>query len=357
MNIQDILKKNRTLKNLHAGERCFIIGNGPSIKTQDITFLQNENTIVVSSFFSHPDARVIHPKYWVMADPNFWKKAEEHFWPILNLAVEKAVDVKLFVPTGGAEFFLKVNAGPLIDIHFFHYDGSKDINSTIDFAGGVPPFGQNVVIVSLMLAYYLGCNPIYFLGCDHDFMNFTKNDFENIIVQHFYSNPNQKVCSEVLTWDQWQASMARMSYEYDQLKQYAALWGFDVYNATPGGYFDTFPRVQYESLFVRSVDFLREDKRQAFEADAINLAQSAVKLMNEGANGSALELLEAALRRNQNTRKKVDGLEYLMALCLSKLGVYDRALIYAREDLTRNAGNKEKTEKTMLLIKQLEQYI
>jgi hypothetical protein len=353
MNIQDILNKNKRLKDLHAGKRCFIIGNGPSIKTQNLSLLQDETTIVVSSFFRHPDARVIHPKYWVLADPNFWEKPEEYFWPTFNPAVEKAVDVKLFVPTGGAQFLLKINAGPLIDFHFFHYDGSKNIQSVIDFAAGVPPFGQNVIIVCLMLAYYLGCNPIYFLGCDHDFVPFTRNDFENKVVQHFYSNPGQKKCSEVLTWDQWQAAMARMNYEYDQLKQYADLHGFDVYNATRGGNFDNFPRVDFESLFAPSLDLLKigvapnEQKMR----DAHHLGTAAIRLMNEGDAESADALLNEALKFNINTAHHIKGLYYLKALCLAKLEHHEKALLFAHVDHTSNPSNRGKSEP---LIRELE---
>ena len=157
-----------------------------------------------------------------------------------------------------------------------------------------------------------------------------------------------------MPWEQWDAAMKRTNYEYDKLRAYGDRWGFDIYNATAGGCFDVFPRVQYESLFARSVDLIGKKAQTEDITDIIVLGRSAVKLMNEGAAGSSLEILKAALRRNLNTRNKIDGLEYLMALCLSKLGVYDRAMIYAREDLTRNSGNQEKT---MLLIKQLGRYI
>ena len=57
MVIEDLLQKNRMLRDLHAGKRCFIVGNGPSIKAQDLTPLRDEVTIVVSSFFRHSQAR------------------------------------------------------------------------------------------------------------------------------------------------------------------------------------------------------------------------------------------------------------------------------------------------------------
>jgi hypothetical protein len=354
LNLEDILSKNKSLRNIHTGKRCFIIGNGPSISLQDLLPLRDEISIVVSSFYRHPDAKTINPAYWVMADPLIWEKPDECFFPAFKFAFDMGVSPKLFVPIGGFSFFAGINTGAPINHHFFHYDTQKKIDTIIDFSVGIPPYGQNVIIVCLMLAYYLGCNPIYFIGCDHDFMNASEEQYRNLEIKHFYNNPDVSKKKLSMKWDQFCNAKQRMYYEYDQLKQYAFLWGFDVYNATLGGYFDTFPRVQYDSLFVRPVDLLERKKQQGYDADAMNLAQNAVKLMNEGADGPGLELLEAARRRNLNTNKKIDGLEYLMALCLSKLGVYDRAMIYAREDLNRNVGNKGKA---MLLIKQLEKYI
>jgi hypothetical protein len=355
MTLNDVLKKNRHLKNIHSGRRCFLVGNGPSIKTQDITRLKDEVAIVATSFFRHPDAKAINPSYWVFADPQYWKNPEQYFTSTFNQALSKDISTRLFIPLGGFHYFTEMDRGPLIDLHFFHYDRSRDLNTPIDFCAGIPLYGQNVMHVCLMLAFYLGCNPIYFIGCDRDYWNMTREEYDTFFIEHFYEESgNNNKCLEHMPWELWLRCKERTERESVQLKTYATLRGFDVYNATAGGYFDTFPRAQYESLFVRSADFLGRGEQHAYEADAMNLAQSAVNLMNEGATGSALELLEVALCRNLNTSKKMDGLEYLMALCLSRLGAYDRAMIYAREDLARNVGNKDKS---MLLIKQLEQYI
>ena len=36
----DLLRRNREISNKHRGQRCFVIGTGPSIKEQDLTGLQ-----------------------------------------------------------------------------------------------------------------------------------------------------------------------------------------------------------------------------------------------------------------------------------------------------------------------------
>ncbi len=352
MDIEDVLEKNRLLKNIHAGKRCFIIGNGPSIKTQDIKPLKDEVAIVVSSFFRHDDAKVINPNYWVMADPYIWIKSEEYFLPPFQFAQSKGTTTKLFVPTGGFPFFSNFNSGPFIDLHFFHYDHSKTIDTLIDFSVGIPPYGQNVVIVCIMLAFYLGCNPIYLIGCDHDFLNITEENYEKRQVEHFYPDPNQKKCIDYLTWKQWSEAMLRMRYEYEQLRSYASLWGFQVFNATSGGSLETFPRIEYETLLPKHTNKSLTDKTIVDISGVSNSIGSVViKMLNSGDNSTALLLIDEAIRKNINKQNRVKGLEYLKSICLARFSRYGEALLFARQDYESNTANRNKSKE---LISQLE---
>lgn len=42
---RDSIKRLRKLKNIHQGEHCFLIGNGPSLRKTDLSRLQNEFAI------------------------------------------------------------------------------------------------------------------------------------------------------------------------------------------------------------------------------------------------------------------------------------------------------------------------
>ncbi|ACH40729.1 MAG: hypothetical protein ACD_55C00005G0002 [uncultured bacterium] len=348
MQLDDILLKNAPLKNLHAGKRCFIVGNGPSIKSQDLTLLKDEVTIVVSSFFRHPDAKLIDPAYWVIADPGFWMRPEETFYPALQFAQDKCVSPKLFFPSGAFPFLCQTNPGPLIDLHFYHYDETRSIEAPLDFSTGILPFGQNVVIVSLMLAFHLGCNPIYFVGCDHDFMRVTEAEYENQRVEHFY--PESKKCVDYLTWNQWRGAMAMMDYQYQQLNNYARIWGFNVFNATAGGCLDHYPRVNYESLFLSDTPSAPAcDPREPFR-----LIQAAQALMKAEDYKTALDLLDQAMARNLNRLERVEGLYYHKAICLTSLGRVHEALIWARQDLLCNPGNEANAQP---LIRRLEGFL
>jgi len=357
VNIQDILNKNSYLKNIHAGKRCFIVGNGPSLKHQDISVLRDELSIVVTSFFRHSDAKIVKPRYWIIADPQFWENPDEFFAPVYRCAFDSAVPTALFVPTGGFSFFSNFKLGPLIDIHFYHYDFQKkdddSVNTVIDFTKGIPPYGHNVVMIGIMLAFYMGCNPIYLIGCDHDFMNIAETEYHNSTVEHFYSEAKPLSPERFLAWDQWKASMARVCFEYAQLQTYANRWGFHVMNATKGGCLETFSRVAYEDLFIPSLNLLKIgatlDERNP--RDALHLGMTAIRLMNAEDYESADALLDEAMKCNINTPRRFEGLHYLKSLCLAKLGNREEALLFARSDHASNPSNKVKSE---VLIRQLE---
>lgn len=339
MQLENILLKNSRLKNIHAGKRCFLIGNGPSINGQDITLLKNEISIVVNSFFSHPDVKLINPPYWLIADPFYWENGDKWFIPMFKDAYEKETATKLFVPTGGYSYFSDFHLGPLIDLHYFHYDFSRDHSKQISFSEGLPPYGQNVMIVALMLAFHLGCNPIYFIGCDHDFFKFTEETYESDYMYHFYADtPEEKetMKNKAMPWLEWKQCMDMTKKQYEYLSEYAYLNGYQIFNATRGGYLETFPRVEYESLFTGCTP----DSLPSEVKNPSWLCQSAIERIKEEDHGSALILLEEAIKNNINCLQRVEGLEYLKALCLTRLGKPREALLWARQDYTCNPQNR-----------------
>src|SRR5213080_2831036 len=92
-----LLRQNREFERLHVDRgRCFVIGNGPSLKTQDLRPLANEIVIAANSFFQHPDHRIVAPKYYCVGDSDFvadrpnsvaWLRELEASMPETNLFV------------------------------------------------------------------------------------------------------------------------------------------------------------------------------------------------------------------------------------------------------------------------------
>src|SRR5262249_41650849 len=71
-NLMRRLAPNTQLAGRHRNERrCFVIGNGPSLNTQDLSLLADEFTIIANIFFQHPDVDRISPAYCCVGDPDF----------------------------------------------------------------------------------------------------------------------------------------------------------------------------------------------------------------------------------------------------------------------------------------------
>src|SRR5688572_6994115 len=68
------LQRNASLAVNQSG-RCYIIGNGPSLKQQDLKAHANKFTIGANSFYKHPDAEAVGLDILCIGDPTFWKDA------------------------------------------------------------------------------------------------------------------------------------------------------------------------------------------------------------------------------------------------------------------------------------------
>lgn len=63
------LSRNIDIKDRHLGQRCFILGNAPSLNEHDLTRLANEVVFMVNRSFQYPSYEAIAPTYHVFVDP------------------------------------------------------------------------------------------------------------------------------------------------------------------------------------------------------------------------------------------------------------------------------------------------
>src|ERR1043166_4309463 len=64
-----LLDRNRVFLDKHQGKRCFVLANGPSLKTQNIEPLGSEVTLVMSGFWHHEVVGKWQPTYYCFSDP------------------------------------------------------------------------------------------------------------------------------------------------------------------------------------------------------------------------------------------------------------------------------------------------
>ena len=101
-----LLLQNEKLKNIHRGQRCFILGSGHSVLTHDLTKLKNDVVITQNHFHSHKDIGLINPAYHVVV-PKFHPAEYDKDWIDWIISMENRLPVS-------TKFFFGKNTKDLI---------------------------------------------------------------------------------------------------------------------------------------------------------------------------------------------------------------------------------------------------
>ena len=257
---KDILDKNLELKNKFAGKRCFILGNGPSIKNQNLLKLADEETFVVNTFWHHPQYGKIKPKNYVGLDPGPPNLKSFFFREELAQKEKELIPHTarfFFNLSGFYEYFRELNVYSNSNVYYLHLDGflKDNLVFNIDIDKTIPSV-KNVIIGSIMVAVYMGFETIYLLGCEHSFLAYNRQ-FEE---EHFFSGTAYTTSEN--EEERKRYAMTIKSYEgvIDQAKilfrNYRLLKTklakthpkVKIYNATPNSFLDVFPYVKYEDI-------------------------------------------------------------------------------------------------------------
>lgn len=224
-------RKLAALKDTHKGERCFVIGNGPSLKNTDLSKLSNDFTIGMNRIFLAADELGFSPDILVCVNDLVVEQSVEEF---NNLKMPKFFSWR-------ARKWLNMDSYT----HFLYTTYTSPRFAT-NVSGRIWE-GATVTNVCLQLAYHLGFSEVILIGVDHSFA--TKGT-PNTTIESQGDDPNHFSAAYFGKGFRWQLPdletselayrMARKAYEAD---------GRRILDATIGGKLDIFEKVEYESLF------------------------------------------------------------------------------------------------------------
>ena len=249
------LIKNKELHRKKTSSRCFIIGTGPSLSELDLRCVMNEDKIMVNHIDKDVELVKLNPNFWVVADPVFWLHEQEFLDPVLETLKCNLPSTQLLIPDNVLSYTSK---DLLSETNIYFYTLNRTANYetvTIDFSEAVPRFAQNVISVALMLAIYLKYEEIVLIGCDHSWWGYSEAEIEQgIVVPHYYKENESDVefvtnSFKSLGHQRLQETIEIQKKEYAALRSIAEENRLRVYNATPGGYLESFPRIRFQDLF------------------------------------------------------------------------------------------------------------
>jgi len=213
---------------IHKGERCFIVGTGPSLKKTNIKLLKNETVFGVNTLYKGLKDFGITCRYYAVSDLKVW---EGHYRKILPL------DTTLFISSFVGKEYINnqkkyrqyQKKEPLV-LRTKGYitvckNFSKDISKYVINGHSV------VADICLQVAYYMGFKEVYLVGCD----------YSNIGYRWDGSKTENVKTVGLTNWEKifYAFEICRKAFEKD---------GREIINATVGGELNVFKRKSLEEI-------------------------------------------------------------------------------------------------------------
>ena len=224
------------LENKHRGERCFIIGNGPSLNQLDLRKLAGEVTFGVNAIYTNHERMGFYPTYYCVEDVfvaedraaeiNAYRESLK-FFPNY---------VRRWIRGDDQTIFINLVDPPALG---FSTDAAVRVN-----------FGGTVSYVCMQIAYYMGFANVYLVGFDHSYVIPSSAKVTGTEILSTSDDPNHFSPSYFGAGKRWHdPNVARMERSYREAKAAFERAGRHIYNATAGGKLEVFERVAYDGLF------------------------------------------------------------------------------------------------------------
>lgn len=227
-NYRDSLLK---YKDIHKGEDCFIIGNGPSLNSMDLQVLNDYYTFGLNKIHLLFEKQKIDLSYHVAVNPL-----------VIKQILQDVEDDKFGCPS----FFS------------FTHESIKIINKNIEilftndgaewvFSSSIlkPIFeGYTVTFVAMQIAFFMGFTRVFLIGVDHNFVQFGNPNEEQIMegpdINHFHPNyfSGQRWNLADMRGSELSYRIAKYAYESDNRR---------IFDSTFKGKLDVFEKLPFDA--------------------------------------------------------------------------------------------------------------
>lgn len=265
--LQNELKKNAEFKDIHKGQRCFIIGNGPSLNDEDLSTLENEVVFTVNKIANHPQFEAMKTNYHFWADPDFFRLSPENEEDIEF--IERFLAIKTndnnpvcFLPTFTQKFIDDFDIKSKLNVRIYDptipfIDGE---NRDIDFTKPTF-FYQTVVQSAVAMAIYMGFSEVYLLGCDTtgiigtiqacldqdvDGYAYHVSENEKKFLKKVAENREHGIESDFLGW-------ARILHLHRELYRYCSNRNIKLVNCSSKTIIDSIPRESLTNVLKKEI--------------------------------------------------------------------------------------------------------
>lgn len=254
----------KMFKDSKMGQSCIIVGNGPSIKMEDLDLIQKSR---IDSFGANRildifDNTIWRPTYLCVMDPAFIigvnstctpSKYQNQIekWQIKNVFFNSIL--KRYFKNNKAFYYVNCPLALLYSKTIMPF--SSNAARYISDMGSVTQF-------SIQLAYYMGYSTIYLYGMDNTYVKYLdvdgvfkiNNDIESHVAGMKTNVDDEKKSEAVKTkFRAYQtggyADKRKNDKGYMECEKFAENHGFKIINLTHGGALEIFERQDFYSVF------------------------------------------------------------------------------------------------------------
>jgi hypothetical protein len=232
---RESIRRLAALKDIHKGQRAFVIANGPSLKHTDLSRLKNQFTFGMNRI------------YLMFPELGF---STTYLTVVNDLVIEQtasdlaALKLPKFLAWRSHHHF-PANL-PITQLPTFLYTSYTGPHFSTDVRGRVWE-GATVTNVTLQLAFHMGFQQVILIGVDH---NYTTTGKPNATVTSQGDDPNHFSPAYFGKGFRWQLpDLETSEVGYAMARDAYRKAGREVLDATIGGKLTIFPKVDYNSLF------------------------------------------------------------------------------------------------------------
>lgn len=244
----------RQFENKHKGERCFLIGNGPSLRISDLNRLHEHDEISFgcNSIFMAFDQTEWRPLYYCLTG---YADIESK-----NILANMDVEFKFFgdpdevcpEDPSGLRGALEQGRGNVYYIRGISLSRPEDRPRFSPDASKALYGGGTVMYKMMQMAVYMGFTKIYLLGVDGNSTTTDTTPDEYVARKlHFYEDDTEtiaRVIASAVSLPQ-KASDSMLANAYAQAEQYTRERDIKILNTTRGGIIEAFECVDFDTLF------------------------------------------------------------------------------------------------------------
>ena len=223
------------LRNKYQGKRCFLIGNGPSLKPGDLDRIKGEYTFASNKIYKIFNKTIWRPTFYMVVDPIV---LEENAEEINSVEAKTKFTLKGYKQLFNADIYFNNNL----------YKENKGTFST-NIMESLYSSGS-VSYHLLQIIHYMGFSEVYLLGHDYNFkgaisrtrdLSFLKKANNS---QHYFSE-------EYIRKDEKKPGQApkEIYYGMENARRIFDNSGKKIFNVTRVSYLDVFQMKEFDELF------------------------------------------------------------------------------------------------------------